>query len=110
MTATSSSSSSGMLLHRKNDSRDASSRSLSRYGRAGRHGSAAPLRRDTGTRGDEDARQRLLDARFEVPVLAALLIEPHQRLDFVVEQRPAIRAAGQRRDDLSRAGRFFARG
>ena len=55
-----------MLLHRKNDSRDASSRSLMRY---------AVLRRDAGRivldaeqelRADQDRAQRHLDARVEI--------------------------------------------
>ena len=38
---------------------------------------------------DKDSRQRVLDASFEVAVLTALLIEDHQRFDFVVRTRRA---------------------
>ena len=58
---------------------------------------------------DQDARDRLLDAGFEVAVAAALLVEPEQRLDFIVQQRAAIRAVGERRDDLPRARSLLIR-
>ena len=66
---TSSSSSSGMLLQRKNDRRDARSQIADPIDRAGPRRSPAPLRRGKmKPRRDQHARQRLLDAGLEVAV------------------------------------------
>ncbi len=66
-----SSSSSGMLLQRKNDSRDASSRSLMRVDVAGRDVGGLALEPVEEIRIDEQARQRVLDADLEVAAFLA---------------------------------------
>ena len=58
----------------------------------------------------EDARERHLDARVEVAVLAARLIEVHQRLNFGIRDRMPERARCQRGDDFPRARRLVGRG
>ncbi len=84
-----------MLLHRKKDSRDARSTSLT--GTPGRRREPRVLLRcGRRTRRDQHARERLLDARLEIAGLAALAIERHQRVDLGGADRPAIRAARQR--------------
>ena len=65
-----SSSSSGRLLHRKNDSRDASSRSLSAIRAPARDRRRRRLRAIEEVRAREDARQRAADAALEAAVAA----------------------------------------
>ena len=67
--ASASSSSSGMLLHRKNDRREASSMSLIAVGRPRRHLGGIALDAQHELRAGEDALQRQLDAGFEAAVL-----------------------------------------
>ena len=50
--------------------------------------------------GDEHSRQCLLNTGFEVSFCLALLVEPHQRFDLVVEDRTAKRATGDCRHDF----------
>ena len=88
-----------MLLHRKNDRRDASSMSLIAVDGAGRARSAGScFDAIDEPRRDEHAGQRLLDARLEVAVLAPLAIERHQRVDLggVTGPRYARRASALR--------------
>ena len=73
--ATSRSSSSGMLLHRKNESREASSRSLMRYGAAIRHVGRVPFEAEDESRIHQHPGQRLLDAGIEIAILPAGLVE-----------------------------------
>ena len=68
----SSSSSSGMLLHRKNDRRDASSRSLTRYGVFGADAGGILLDAEQELRAHQHGRQRHLDPGLEVAVGARL--------------------------------------
>ena len=104
--ATANSSSSGMLLHRKNDSRDASSRSLSRYAplalaSAGRiaFNPEEKLRIDRAhARGRPGCRPR---SRRAGPTRRT-----RGASDVLVGHRPPIGAARQRAQDLSRAASF----
>ena len=70
--ARSSSSSSGMLLQRKNDSRDASSRSLMRYGVFGGTPAGIVFDAEQELRADQHGRQRHFDAASKPPVRARL--------------------------------------
>src|ERR1019366_383194 len=49
---------------------------------------------------------RQLDAGLESTFLAAVLVESQQDGDFRIRDRPAIRAAAQRRNDLLGAGQL----
>ena len=73
-----------MLLHRKNESRDASSRSLSAIHRAGRRVRGIALDAEHELRAGEHALQRQLDAALEVARRAGRRVERHQALDVVV--------------------------
>ena len=96
-----------MLLHRKNDSREASSRSLTRCGRA-RLESAVFLDAEHERRAGEDATQRQLDAGVEGPLLPPCLVEREHARHVRLRHRPTERAARERRDDLRRARLFLA--
>ena len=93
-----------MLLHRKNDSRDASSRSLTRYGAPGvtPAGSRSTRKRNSGL--TSRRRTRALDAAIERPALAPLAIERQQRLDIRRARRAAVGPRRQRREDAPGAG------
>ena len=82
-----------MLLHRKNDSRDASSRSRHAERRAGRHLRRLALEPEEELRIDEHARHRALDAELE-RLLPPGAIELEQRVDARRWRRPP---AGDRR-------------
>ena len=73
--ARSSSASSGMLLQRKNDSRDASSMSLTRYAAPARHRGRILFDAEDERRARQQAAQRELDAGVEAALLAAVAIE-----------------------------------
>ena len=60
-------------------------------------------------RGHQQSSQCLLNALLEVPLLPTGLVEPQQRLDVRLGDRPAIGSARERRQDLGRAG-FLAAG
>ncbi len=98
-----SSSSSGRLLHRKNDSREASSRSFS--------GREPCFDRRFGAiqevRADEDRRDRLAHAAFETVHLLAVVVEAHQGRKIFVGHRTAESLARDPRDDLLGAGTFI---
>jgi hypothetical protein len=72
-----------MLLHRKNDSREAISRSLSRYGVPGATAGSCSIRNRKGALG-ENGSQRAFDARLEVPVAAAVLKNAVRRFNSAV--------------------------
>ncbi len=98
-----SSSSSGMLLQRKNDSRDASSTSLIAMRRAGRQARRVALGAEQERRAGQDAREAGADAGVEVAALGArVAVERQRRLDVVVVDRPAEGAPRERREDLVR--------
>ena len=82
-----------MLLHRKNDKRDASSRSLMRYIVPGAAfaGSGSVRNRNFGS-------VRISRSAFSIPAsklafIPALLIEAEQDFEIGVRHRPAISAA-----------------
>ena len=52
----------------------------------------------------QESRQRLLDAALEAPLTSTGPVEPQQRLDVRLGDRPAIGPTGERRQDLLRAG------
>ena len=84
-----------MLLQRKNDSRDASARSSSRYGRVGAQVRRVGFEAEQEFRAREDELKRRFDAAIELlPVRsAAALIEVHQRARRSARvDRPAIGA------------------
>ena len=71
-----------MLLQRKNDSREASSRSLMRNTPVRRRGVRVALEAEEELRADQHERQRLFDARIEAAALLPLgLIEADQPVD-----------------------------
>ena len=99
-----------MLLHRKNDSRDASSRSLRRYGVFGATVGGLALDPEEELRADAGCCERHLDARLEAASLRAGRDTGERRLQIGVGDRTPIGAARERRDDrlgaaLSSAGR-----
>ena len=95
-TAASSSGSSGMLLQRKNDSRDASSRSLSRYGVLGGNAGGIALDPEQELRADEQRAQRHLDAVLEPAAFGArLLVEAQQLVHFGRRDRAAVGPSGR---------------
>ena len=84
-----------MLLHRKNDSREASSRSVSRCGRL-----PAPRRRilleaEDEARTGEDALESALDAGVEAPLLTRLVVERQIGSSSAVADRLPIGASRQ---------------
>ena len=93
------SSSSGMLLQRKNDNRDASSRPLRAYTLPGRTGWIA-FDAEQEARVDEDALERELDARVEAALPSPGAVEAEQRVDVCRRDRPAIRTPGERGENL----------
>ena len=106
--ASCSSSSSGMLLHRKNDSREASSRSLTRYGvrAASVGGSCSTRKTNLGSRACAAARA---GCRCRRCPCCGLVVELEQRLEVAVVDRPPVRAPRQRREDAART-RLLVRG
>ena len=82
-----------MLLQRKNDSRDASSTSLSRYGVPGLTSSRVELEAEQEVGADQNALQRRFDSAVERAARCARVVERHQGL-HIVDRRPA----GGRRD------------
>ena len=62
------------------------SRSLRRYAVPAPHAAGFGFDAEQERRGHQDARDHLLDAGFEIPFAAALLIERHQRVDFAGER------------------------
>ena len=114
--------SSGMLLHRKNDSREASSRSLSRYVAAvepSRRRIAMHAQQEVGI--DEHALERELNARVEAAAVAPAVVEELEqrlarRLASPAGDRRAARASTgsssrrRARRPRSRAGRRRSRG
>ena len=95
-----SSSSSGRLLHRKKDRREASSRSLSCAG--------ALVHRRLGAvqevRARQDRRERFAHTGLEAVGLAGAVVEAHQRGDVLVLHRAAEGVLRQVADDLLGAG------
>ena len=89
-----------MLLHRKNDSRDASSRSLTRVRRPRRRAGRIVLDPEQELGIDEKPLEGPLDAGFEAPVAVfapARVVERQQRIDVGVGHRTAVGAARERR-------------
>ena len=100
--AASSSSSSGMLLHRKNESRDARSMSLSRYDRARQRVRRLALDAEQEARRRQHAPQRSLDAGVESVFGLARAIEREQRVEILFGHRTAIGATREPRQDRPR--------
>ncbi len=109
--AASSRSSSGMLLQRKNDSRDASARSDRRYAAPG----ATPAGSGS-TRSRNFGLARMRRSAMSMPpskragLLAPAREEVEQHLQVGVAQVAAVRAARKRLEDLPRARRFVGDG
>ena len=104
----SSSSSSGIVFQRKNDSFDASSRSLIGVGVAGaqpRGDALAPVEEE---RARQQAGDGAADAALEAAVLHAVLVVGEKLVHVLVGHRPPVGALGQRRDDLSWRSRLRA--
>ena len=98
--AISSSSSSGMLFHRKKDSREASSRSLSRYTCPG---CVSTDRRATCSRNrgiDSSASSARSIPWSKITGVPALPIDAKQRVDIGIRHWPPVRAPRQRGQDL----------
>ena len=97
-----------MLLHRKKESRDASSRSGDAVGRARGHAGRV-LRHPEQERGaGQEAPQPQLDARLEAALGPPLRVEVEEHRQIALRDRPAVGAAGQGREDLPRAGGLVA--
>ena len=105
-----SSSSSGMLLQRKNDSRLASSSSVTRCGvPAGRlAGSLSERNRKAGLVRIR-ARPVRMPASKSPPAARSSPVQRHRRVDVRLRHRPPERAARHRGQDLLRARRFLRR-
>ena len=106
--ASSSSSASGIELHKKKESRDASSTLDSGIRAPGAAPRACGSKRYRNFGMREHARERVLDALLEAAARGALVVEPHQPRQVVVVERAAERLARERRDDLFGA-RLLAR-
>ena len=97
-----------MLLHRKNDSRDASSMSLHRMRSARLHACRILLDAIEERRAGENAREPGANASVEVALrVARLPVELHRRLDVFGVHRPAIGAAREVGEDPLRTGGFI---
>ena len=96
-----------MLLHRKNDSRAASSCSLTRYGAPGAAPVRVPLAPEQEVGAHQHAAEGHLDARVEVAALASQMEETQQHVEVAVVERPPERPASQPPEDLTGAGRFL---
>ena len=94
-----------MLLQRKNDKRDASSKSSIAIARAGRQPFGLGLEAIEEPRVDQQSREGLLDAGFEIAVPPALLVEAQQRVERGVAgiHGPPIRVRRESGQDLARA-------
>ena len=98
-----------MLLQRKNERREASSRSLTRYAVFGATSGGILLDAEEKLRADQHGAQRHLDAASKSALRARLFIELQRHLQIGVGHRPPIGAAHQRRKDALRAAFFLAR-
>ena len=98
-----------MLLHRKNESRDASSRSLSRYAplALGSHlACRIAFDPEEKLRIDQHTLECGADPGLEA-VAPARVVERQERSDILVVHRAPIGAARQAAQDLSCAARFL---
>ena len=108
--AASSSSASGIVLHRKNESRDASSTSLIRCAAAGPGAGRVALDAEQELRRHEHRLDGGLDAaRRNPPLAAALLVERVERLDVGARHGTPERAVRERGENRARAGRLLRR-
>ena len=107
--ARSSSSASGMVLHRKNDRRDASSTSLRRWARplSAVDGSRSMRNRKSGD--TSIASTAAWMPLSKSPPVAAALVERVERLDVGARHRTPERPVRERRENGSRAGRLLRR-
>src|SRR5438093_10318673 len=89
-----------MLLHRKNDKREASSRSEIRYGLAAGTfaGSFSARTRNSGLANSR--RSASFDAVVECTKPSPVPVEDHQRFDILIVDGPTIRFARERRKNL----------
>ena len=94
-----------MLLHRKNDRRDASSRSLTRWIVPGLNAPSSSTR-NTNVGLARMRRIADLNAGVEAPLLASGRIELEHAGELRLRHRTTERAAGQRRENLRRASRL----
>ena len=94
-----------MLLHRKNDNREASWRSVSRYGCVGCSVGGIELDAEQEFRADEQPFDRLPYAEIEPALGAPPFVEAQQRRDIRARHRTPERAASQRGEDPFGAGR-----
>ena len=95
------SSSSGMLLQRKNDSRDASSRSLRRYVEPGGDVFRRPFNPEEKAWGGQNPLEAASDSTLEILLGASGLVEIHHDPDVVLCEWPPIGSGGKRRENLS---------
>ena len=101
--AASSRASSGMLLHRKNERRDASSMPLIGWTLARARARGITLGAEYEPRARQDRVQRSLDAGVEPAFARPALIERHQRSDVGVGDGLPVGAARERLDESRRA-------
>ena len=105
--ATSISSASGIVPHRKNESRDARSRSLMRYALPGFAFAGVSSTRNTKCRLESIACSAMRTPPSKPPGLRALLVELHQLIHVGLRHRPAIRLRRQPFDDAPGARHVF---
>ncbi len=98
-----------MLLQRKNESRDASSRSLTRNAVAGRDVGRIAFNAEEKLRAHQQSLHGLLDPAIETSILASLDIERHDVLEIRVHHGPAISAPFQRGKNPPGASSLFGR-
>ena len=99
-----------MLLQRKNDSREASSTSLTGCAAPARTPAAIALDAIEERRAGEDARHTGADSGVEGAVaFARLLVERHRRFDIGRVDRTAIRASREVGEDLLGASGLVSR-
>ena len=89
-----------MLLHRKKERRDASSRSLIRKAAPAATSARVALDAKQKLRADEQTLERALDAPRRTRLPRGLLVERQQILDVGVGHRPPVGAAREREQDL----------
>ncbi len=92
-----------MLLHRKNDRREASSISVSGNAEPGATDARVALDSEQKLRARQEPFDGGLDARLETVLLAAAFVESEQLAEIVLGLRAAIRAPCKLRQDLLRA-------